>query len=506
MTQHKRIFFKGISFSYLYIFVYLITGVLTTPMLLNHFKADYFALLMLVYAIITYLNNIRFGIPESLGALLAKSKDKALNIAMIKKNFLILILIVFFTLLLFFITKLFISDWRILLGDVYMLNKENVINVFYILIVFALLKIPLDLSLSVFIGFHEVYIEKIYRVINLLVNFMLVLFVVYNAESIVFFAFFAGFFDLIVSVVAFIHIIIRYDLLKESYTGNKITSIEILHGGMLFFQLSMTQTIIWGAGIFFVTHMLSLQDVAVYSLTMKIYIYIFYAYVIINSVIAPLYGKYYSEKSWNDIRKVFNFMIILLPYIGGLIWLGTLYFMSDVIALWTGSENFFIGNIFILFMGSFFYFTGYVNSFITLLYSIGEIKSIIHIRWNEVVVNLIVSFLATYFFGLVGIAIGVSLAIIIISVRHIPKYLESKTNGEISLDFTIQKKHFIFVLIPNIIVAFTVASFVESLLIKLTIFIVMTIIYILSSWNILNNEDKKYIISTFNYRKGIVEK
>ena len=506
MLSHKKTFVKDISFSYFYISVYLITGILTTPMLLNHFEADYFALLMLIYAIITYLNNIRFGLPESLAALLAKSKDRSFNISMVKKNFLILILITFTVLILLFIVGFIISDWRIVLGDVYALNKDDVINVFYILIIFALLKIPLDISLSVFVGFHEVYLEKIYKIINPLVNFLLVLFVVSTGKSILFFAFWAGLFDFLVSLTSFIHVIIRYDILKENYTAKNINSVEFLKAGMLFFQLSLTQTIIWGIGIFFVSHMLSLESVTIYSLTMKIYIYIFYTYIIVNSVVAPLYGKYFSDNNWNEIKKIFNLLTLLLPFLGGFIWIGTLYFMSNIITLWTGSIEFYIGHLFVFIIGIFFYFIGYINSYITLLYSIGEIKNIIYIRWKEVVVNLSVTFIAIYFMGVVGVAIGMSLAIVLVSVSYLPKYVQIASNGEINLNFSIQKKHFLFVLLPNIVIAFSVTYFVEIFLIKLLFFVVMSTIYMLSSWHMLPAKDKVYIMSLLNYKKGIVEK
>lgn len=295
---------------------------------------------------------------------------------------------------------------------------------------------------------------------------------------------------------------IRYNIFKNKYIDENISSMELLRGGVLFFQLSITQTIIWGTGILLVSHMLLLQDVTVYSLTMKIYVYIFYAFIIINTVIAPLYGRYYSENAWVEIRKIFNLSILLLPFLGGFIWIGTLYFMSDIIAIWTGSSEFYVGSLFILFMGVFFYFTGYINSYITLLYSIGEVKSIINIRWKEVMANLLISIIMTYFIGLTGIAIGMSLAIALISAKYLPMYLEKKSKGEIVLNFTIQKKHFILVLLPNIIIAFIVTTFVDVLSVKLFIFIFMSVLYILFSWYILASEDKNYIISFLNYKKG----
>ena len=115
---------------------------------------------MLVYTIITYLNNVRFGIPESLSVILAKTKNKRLTTNLIVKSFLILIVIVIVTLVVMFLIESLIGDWRVILGDVYEFDKDIVLNLFYILVLFALLKIPLDISLNIFVGYHEVYIEK----------------------------------------------------------------------------------------------------------------------------------------------------------------------------------------------------------------------------------------------------------------------------------------------------------------------------------------------------------
>lgn len=502
MSNYKKIFIKGFFFSYLYIVVYLVIGLLSTPFLLSYFKADYFALLMLVYAIILYLNNISFGLPESLSSILARSNDTLFKVNLIKKYFLLLFCFVIFTVFLFSCIDFIIDDWRLILGDVYSLNKETVLYVFFILVFFALLKIPFDLSLSIFIGMNDVYLEKIYKTIMVLANFILILFVIKHEVNIINFALSAGIIDLLVSIFAFIHMILKYDVLNNTKKENT-NLIEIIKNGSIFFQLSITHTIIWGIGIFFVSHMLSLHEVTIYSLTMKIYIYIYYAFIIVNSIIAPLYGRFYAEDNWNKIKDIFNIMILFFPFLGGLIWIGTLYFMKDVIELWTGAKDFYIGDFFVFFMGGFFYFTGYINSYITLLYSIGKIKNTINIRWKEVILNILITFISIYFLGLLGAGIGIFCAIFFVSFRYYPKYVILNTENKINLDFTMHKKHFLYALFPNIILVFFVNNLTNSFEVKIIFFLISFFSYFLITFYILEFKYKNYLINLFNLKKSV---
>ena len=83
------------------------------------------------------------------------------------------------------------------------------------------------LSLSVFIGYHEVYLEKIYKILNLLCNFSLILFVIYTDKNIIFFALWAGILDLFVTLLSFLHAIIKYKLLSKHITKYTIAMLQI---------------------------------------------------------------------------------------------------------------------------------------------------------------------------------------------------------------------------------------------------------------------------------------
>ena len=496
MQNNKSGFFKGISFSYMYLGMYLVTGLLVTPLLLSHFGSEYFAVLMLVYAIITYLNNIKLGIPESLSVLMAKESNLSQNISLIKKSLYFLIFLIFLVFMFLLIIHFLIDDWRILLGEVSELDKNTVLSIIYILVIFSLIKIPFEMALSVFIGFHEVYLEKIYKTMTILVNFILVLITININISIVDFVLYSGLLDLLVSMFAFIHMSIKYKIYKK-YSKNLIQPkyTFILNSGIQFFQLIVTQNLIWGIGIFIVSHFLTLQDVTIYSLTMKIYIYIFLGLTIVNTVISPLYGKYLSNSNWSNIEKVFNISIRIFPFIGGFVWIGTLLFMSDIISQWTSSDEYFIGNEFVFFMGLFFYVTGYVNTLITFIMSLGKSRDIIFIRWNDVLFNILISSICVYYFGIIGISIGMSISILFISLIYIIKMIKKDKFYQVNFNFTDHKNHLVYILIPSIIITFISVSYNATLFIKLLLFVFITIGYFIFSWKILSTNSKQTIVN-----------
>ncbi len=499
--MYRTSFITGATFSYIHVFLYFFTGLLVTPVLLGHFGQDYFSLLMLIYAIIAYINNIKLGLPESLAMLVAKQSNTELSKFQIKKSFLILTIVACLALSIIFLIGTLITDWRVILGGVYQLEKDIVLEVLYVLVAFSLIRIPLDLSLSVYVGFHDVYLEKIYRSINLIVNLLLVLFVVQNNHNIIFFAWSAAIADLLVSLVSFVHALFKYKIYRSAWHSANFRTTRLLRSGIHFFQLNITQAIVLGSGIFLVSHLLSLESVATYSLTMKVYAFIFYAFTIINTVVAPLYGKCIANNDHQVINKVFNVSILLLPFVGGVIWIVTIVFMRPVILLWTSSEHFFIGNYFVVFMGLFLYTAGYIYSYITLIYSFGKVSSILSIRWVEVLFGFFLSFILVHYIGVSGIAIGLSSASLLISMRYMPIHVRKVAS--INLDFSTHKKHFFVVLLPSIIAALIIVEFYDSIWEGIIASVILLAFYSVASWKQLGLEDRRGIIKhLFNIDKA----
>jgi len=190
-----------------------------------------------------------------------------------------------------------------------------------------------------------------------------------------------------------------------------------------------------------------------------------------------------------------------LPFIGGAIWIVTIVFMEDIILLWTSSDHFFIGNYFILFMGLFFYTAGYIYSYITLIYSLGKVSNILFIRWAEVLFGFFLSFVLVYYIGVLGIAIGLASASLLISMQYMPTHIRKE--AYINLDFSSHKKHFFVVLLPSIIAALMVVEFYVSIWEKIIAIVILLAFYSGTSWKLLDLETREDMTNhLFNVNKA----
>ena len=54
----------------------------------------------------------------------------------------------------------------------------------------------------------------------------------------------------------------------------------------------------------------------------------------------PLLGKEYGHNNIDWVSKIYSSFLVLMIFIGGATWIGSITFFRDVITLWTSSSNF----------------------------------------------------------------------------------------------------------------------------------------------------------------------
>jgi len=495
----KKLFLKGMSFSYLRQIATLLTGIISLPLLLNYFGSTTYGIWILILGLAGYINTISFGIPSAMITLVAIASNLNEKYLILKKSFYILGILSALFLSLFVFVLYFSDNWIIaLLGNI---DAELVTlskNIFILFVIFTLVKLPLNLYMQFFTGMNTVYISEIYQIFTALINFIAVLIAVYfNMEIFSFIIFWlAG--QLLLNIIAVFHVLIKYAYLKKEFNReNTISNNEILKSGFSFFQVGIAASIVWSTDNLVISHFMSPEFVTPYSIAFKIFTYIFMFSAMLNGVIGPMYGNAYAKKDWDSIRRYTFLIHRLLPILGALVWVFLIFFAKEIIILWTGNENAFGGYLLIFSLGLYGYVLSYVNTYATLVYSLNFANKTLIIAWSEAIINLILSVILIQYFGIGGVALGTALSALIISLL-LPKLIKRLTNNEIVYNFKYAKAHFIFLVVPLVLLSIYVIDF--NIISKIIIFIFIVIIYSVSSWKLLSIDDRLFLLSVIKKR------
>lgn len=495
----KKLFFKGVYYSYLRQVITLLTGIISLPLLLNYFGIDSYGIWVLIWGLAGYINTISFGIPSAMITLVSKTSDLNEKYLILNKSFYILSILSTFFLALFVFVLYLSDDWIIsLLGNIDVELISLTKNMFILFVIFTLVKLPLNLYMQFFVGMNTIYISEIYQILTLLINFITVLFVVYCNMGILSFVVLWLTGQLLLSTMAVFHVLIKYtDMRKESNTEGSVSSNDILKSGFSFFQVGIAASIVWSTDNLVISHFMSPEFVAPYSIAFKIFAYMFIFSGIINGVIGPMYGNAYANKDWESIRKYTFIIHKVLPILGALVWMFLIFFSKEIIILWAGNENAFGGYLLIFSLGLYGYILSFVNTYATLIYSLNFASKTLTIAWSEAFINLILSIILIQFLGIGGVALGTALSAFVIFL-FLPRMIQRLTESEVIYNFKYIKVHFIFLVVPLVLLSVYVIDF--NLISKILIFTFILVIYSLASWKLLSIDDRLFLLSVINKR------
>jgi len=497
----KKLFIKGISFSYLRQIITLIIGIVSLPLTLDYFGTAVYGILVLILGLVGYLNNIAFGIPSAMITLTAKALNQTQKYLILQKSFTILLKIISSVLIIFIIAILIDTGWIIsLLGNIAPQYIQISKNIFIFFVVATLLKIPLTLYMQFFTGINLVYWSEIYQIITMLLTFFSLLITIYIKLDIYWFIILTLGSQLLISIISMIHVIWKYANWKNNKSFETITNHEILKSGFAFFQVGIAASIVWSTDNLVISHFLSPEYVTSYSIAFKIFTYTFLFSAIINGVVGPIYGHAFIQNDWKKIERISSSILKLLPIFGAGVWVFLLFFAKELILLWTHNEMAFGGYLLIFSLGLYGYILSFVNTYATVIFSLNYAHKTLYIAWGEAILNFIFSIILIQLLGLGGVALGTALAAFLTGFIFLPQTIKKLTDENIIYNYSYVKKHFIFLVIPSVLIAL-LSTGIDYIQLKIIIFLLLVIVNIVVSWKLFTNEDKN-ILRNLIQRKG----
>jgi len=500
----KTLFFKSVSFGYLRQIITLVIGVVSLPLTLNYFGSALYGILVLVLGLAGYLNNIAFGIPSAMITLVAKTSDLHQKYLILKKSFYILVTIVSILLGIFLIIVTMQDDWIIsILGNIDVQYIQIAKNIFIVFVIVALVKIPLALYVQFFIGLNLVYISEIYQIFTMILSLIVILFTLYMKLDIYMFVVLTLCAQLIVNLSSMIHVLCKYtDVRNNLLDISEVSNSQIVKSGFAFFQVGIAASIVWSTDNLVISHFLSPEYVTSYSIAFKIFTYMFLFSAIINGVISPIYGNAYAQQDWNKIKRISSMILKILPILGAGVWIFLIFFSKELIYLWTHNEEAFGGYLLVFSLGLYGYVLSFVNTYATLISSLNYAGKTLNVAWLEAFLNLIFSIFLIHFLGIGGVALGTALASFFSAFLLLPKAIKILTHEKIIYEYSYVKKHFIFLVIPSLCVAFF-SIYCEILVLKIVLFCFVVMINLYLSWKLLTLEEQNMLLNLVKREKSI---
>jgi O-antigen/teichoic acid export membrane protein len=198
----------------------------------------------------------------------------------------------------------------------------------------------------------------------------------------------------------------------------------------------------------------------------------------------PLFGKEYGNKNIDWVSKIYSSFLVLMIFIGGATWLGSILFFRDFVTLWTSSTSY-SGLYVVIALGGYSYLlamsvlnSGIVNS---LNYS----RITPFVAWGEAIIKIVFSIWLGKIWGLAGVAMGTFLGSLCSQTWVLPILINRGSAGKIVYDFAFLKKHFVLAILPCLIFSIIIQIADINVLIRLLFGLIISFLYLWLSYIIL---------------------
>jgi O-antigen/teichoic acid export membrane protein len=476
--------FGGTAFSTLLVLI-------TVPISLNYWKTDRYGIWVLLTSILSYLAMTNLGLNSSAAVLMAKNPNVRDKIKILRRSFYITLVSVGFVLLSFYILNLFTLNWIDIIGKIPENLKNETRSACIIMVTFYLLSLPISLLSTVYTGFQKVYIENIFAVILAILNFIVLLTVIYLKNNLIFYAFLWGGTLIVFNLVkvVFFYLIIYKKLLEENNHNYKSadneTGYKMVFGtGMRFSLIGIAGILVWNTDNFVISNYIGIQSVAPYFITFKLFSLFFMVISQINGSIMPLLANEYGNKNWDWLNNTYNRLLISIAVIGGASWIGSVLFFRDFITIWSGVNNY--GGIYMVFtLGGYAYLFSMVNLNSGIIYAFNYTKKAPLIAWGEAIIKIAISLLLVKTYGFLGVAIGTFLGALLLPTWVFPVWIRRRSLNKLSYDFAFLRHHFALTILPCLVVSVLIQITVSNILFRLLSGVLVVAIYISLSYYII---------------------
>ncbi len=453
----KKKFLTGTFAGYTTTIVNNVVNLIAVPLSLAYFGIEKYGALMLILGVVNYLAISNLGIPQAVGVIAAKTRDREEQNKIVIRSFLMLFFIVFIIIGIIFI---FFRNMELagFLGKIPVSLRGEVSNSVWLFSILFLLNIPFSAYLSGFIATNRVHVERLYAAgISIMILLSLFLTIALKGD-LVLYALIRGILLILLSLAAMFHFVLTerkyairvrkflfFDLIKSVSKESSLKS--IFFSGFRFFLIGLAATIVWNTDNFVISYVLGVSYVTAYSISFKLITMTFIIFTAFNAAILPMFGKAWSENKYEWIDATYNKIIVLSAAFGGFVWLFGVAFSKNIIDFWTGPSGY-AGLLTIFSISAYGYCLSMVSIHVNLLYSRNATSKLAILGWLEAGLNLFLSIVLVRYLALGGVALGTLFSAIFTVFWITPVLVRRETENKVNFKYKVVLRHFLKILLP----------------------------------------------------------
>jgi len=243
---------------------------------------------------------------------------------------------------------------------------------------------------------------------------------------------------------------------------------HILSTGIRLFFIGIAAMVVWNSDNFVISHYLGFSGVTPYSITFKLNFIFFNLIFMFNTSVFPIMAKEFGMNNWEWINKTFNTFLISTTVIGGFAWIGGIFFLRDLLEIWTSGKGY-AGLLTIWALGGYSYLLSMVNLNAGIITSFNLIKHAAWLGWLEAIIKISFSVLFLKCWGIGGVALGTMVGSLLAPSWILPLWLVRRSGQKLTYNIQFIVTHFIFALLPMIIIGLLTQYYVNYSIYRIVI-------------------------------------
>jgi len=480
--------------------VSILVGLISVPVGLHYFGVVRYGIWAVISSVIAYLGISNLGITAAAQTLTAKASAPFEQWAVLRRSLVLLLISSAVVLGVVLGIVHFFPGWVVVLGKIPAdLHGEAAEAAIAVAILF-LLNLPLTVFAAGFVGRQKVYWERAYASFTTVAGLLALIFTVFLLQgNLVTLALATGIARLLVSIVCASHFLFTSSELRQKFDkpiSEEFSSKSILTSGIRFLVIGVAATVVWSTSNLVISHFLGPEMVTPYAVTFALFNLGFSILVAVNGALWPMYGQSAGKNQWEWVQQTYNHTVHLLPIIGGLLWIGGIAFAREIMTLWAGPQAY-GGLLVVIALGGYGYTLSLVNSHATMLMALNRTKRMVVYGWLEAGANLGISVALVRVVGIGGVALGMFLGSFLTVFWLLPRDVAYQTAGKVSIHVRPIISHAIGAMFPCLAFVLLSYLFVPVAWMRVTINILIVILYLALSWRIMSPDTRNLVKNTF---------